>query len=161
MDLYEIKIRGLQAVSDLRALSWKDPDQRKVLVLLIGGGVLLLLLPIAAWMLLMPAVTTSQAERAAAMNEQAVQAVAPLSSLERVRDQLSPRLRQDDRFAAVLIRPGASAEAPDADATLQGSVNDRAAFDALVALLDEYELAGAVHVRVSIEPARPQHAPGG
>ncbi len=161
MDLYELKIRSQQLVSELRALSWKDPDQRKVLVLLAGGGVLALLVPIAAGVLLVPAVTTSQAERAAEMNEDTRPAVTTLSSLERVRDELSPRLRQDDRFAAVLIRPGTSAEAPDAVATLQGSVIDRAAFEALVALLDAYELAEAVHVRVSIEPARPQPAPDG
>lgn len=162
MDLYEVKIRAQQAASALHSLSWKDPDQRRVLVLLVGGAAMVVLLPIAAWVLLGSSLTTSQAEQAARLNSSpSTEIDRDRATLARVRDQLAVKLREDDRFRRVLLRPGASSEAPDAVATLQGTVSSRSAFDALVGLVDSLRLSEAVHVRVAIEPGAAAPSPGG
>jgi len=162
LDFYELKIRAQQTVTSLCSLSWKDPDQRRILAMLVGGAALLVLVPIAGWALLGSAVTTTQSERAAQLNAEQSQPIDPeREALARVRDELSVQLREDARFAGVLLRPGASAEAPDAVATLQGTVASRSAFDALVGLVDSLSLSGAVYVRVAVEPGSAADGAGG
>lgn len=162
LDFYALKIRVQRAAAELRSLRWDDPDQRRILVLLVGGAALLVLVPIAGWALLGSAVTTSRSEEAARLNDDQSRAVDPArEALARVRDELSVQLREDDRFAGVLLRPGASAEAPDAVATLQGTVSTQSAFDALVGLVESLSLGGAVHVRVAVDPGSASDGSGG
>ena len=114
MDWFECKHRASRLLDDLRALRWSDPHQRRAILVLAGGAIGALLLIVALWQVVASATSTSSAEQAAQLNEDARRAAPAVSALERVRDVFTPRLRADNRFEAVLIRPGGSPDAPDA-----------------------------------------------
>lgn len=138
--------------SRVRSLDWKDPPTRRALLVIGGIALTLVLLLIAGAIALGNARIASQARQAAAMNR-ADQTSPPttIDHLGAIRDRLMPAVRADERFSRVLIRPGASSEAPQAVASLQGSVADRATFDALLDLVEAHGLSEQIEIVVAIE----------
>lgn len=154
VDLFELKIRGRDLLNRVRGLRWNNADERRVIVLIAGVFFCALLLPVAGVVLVLPMLTTTQSQQAADMNrDESGGDAEPTDDLMLVRDRLIPAVRADERFGGVIIRPGASSEAPNAVATVQGTVADRAAFDDLFALIEAAGVDDTVFMRVMIKPS--------
>lgn len=151
MDLFELKVRARDMASRVRTLDWNDPPTRRVIFIIGGIALTVVLLLIAAALALGNAQVVSQARQAAAMNraEQTTPATT-IDYLGVIRDRLMPAVRADDRFSSVLVRPGASQDAPLAVASLQGTVPDRTAFDALFDLVEAHGLIEQIEIVVAI-----------
>lgn len=151
MDLFELRVRIRDLALRVRGLDWRDPDSRRVILFSGGITLTLILLIVALALVTSNAQQAARSRQAAAINrtEQPTEPTAAVH-MAAVRDRLMPAIRADDRFASVLVRPGASADTVGAVVTLQGTVSDRASFDALVDLVEAHGLSGAVDIIVAI-----------